>query len=108
MGKRPKSYYIRCAKIQKKDKSGLLTQNISGFLATCNNREKECVQEAYNILNEYADQIYGKEVLENSTTTLPGIPIRKNNIWRATRPSELTPMVFNTGLTHLGSEASIL
>ena len=28
-------------------------------------------------------------------------------IWRPSRLSELTPMVFNTGLTHLGLEASI-
>ena len=27
--------------------------------------------------------------------------------WRPPRLSELTPMIFNTGLTHLGSEASI-
>ena len=29
------------------------------------------------------------------------------DIWRPSSPSELTPMIFNTGLTHLGSEASI-
>ena len=29
------------------------------------------------------------------------------NIWWPPSLSELTPMVFNTGLTHLGSEASI-
>ena len=28
-------------------------------------------------------------------------------IWRPPSLSELTPMVYNTGLTHLGSEASI-
>ena len=28
-------------------------------------------------------------------------------IWRPPSQSELTPMVFNTGLTHLGSDASI-
>ena len=32
-------------------------------------------------------------------------PIR--NIWRPPTLSELTPMMFNMGLTHLGSEASI-
>ena len=29
------------------------------------------------------------------------------DIWMPPSLSELTPMVFNTGLTHLGSEASI-
>ena len=31
----------------------------------------------------------------------------KHEKWRPPSLSELTPMVFNTGLTHLGSEASI-
>lgn len=30
-----------------------------GFLATCNFREKDCVRECYNILNQYADELYG-------------------------------------------------
>lgn len=29
---------------------------IKGFLATCNFREKDCVRECYNLLNEYADK----------------------------------------------------
>ena len=31
----------------------------------------------------------------------------KNHIWRPPSVSELNPMVFNTGLTYLGSETSI-
>jgi len=38
-----------------------LTENMTGFLMTCNNREKETVREAYNLFNEYADLLYGKE-----------------------------------------------
>ena len=30
------------------------------------------------------------------------------NIWRPSNQSELTPVIFNMELTHLGSEASIL
>lgn len=30
----------------------------AGFLLTCNNREKECVRESYNLLNEYIDKLY--------------------------------------------------
>lgn len=30
-----------------------------GFLATCNFREKDAIREAYNILNSYADELYG-------------------------------------------------
>nr|CAG4641303.1 EOG090X0GPG [Eulimnadia texana] len=32
-----------------------------GFICTSNNRERECVREAYNVLNEYADILYPKE-----------------------------------------------
>ena len=35
------------------------------------------------------------------------ICMNKYNIWRPPRLSELTQMIFNTGLTHLGSGASI-
>lgn len=34
-----------------------LEPGIRGFLATCNMREKDCVRECYNLLNEYADQV---------------------------------------------------
>lgn len=32
-----------------------------GFLATTNFRERECARECYNLLNHYADQLYGPE-----------------------------------------------
>ena len=31
-----------------------------GFLLTSNNREKDSIREAYNLLNEYADTLYGR------------------------------------------------
>ncbi|XP_055306819.1 THUMP domain-containing protein 1 homolog [Sitodiplosis mosellana] len=46
-----KKYY----KNQNKPKN-FLEPGIRGFLATCNFREKDCVRECYNLLNEYADQ----------------------------------------------------
>lgn len=33
-----------------------------GFLATCNFREKDCIRECYNILNQYADELYGSSI----------------------------------------------
>lgn len=60
--KRPKSYYVQLAKKQKTHHN-VLSPGLTGFLCTCNDRERECVLEAYNILNEYADQLYGKEVM---------------------------------------------
>ena len=65
MGKRQKSYYRKCAKKQKFSNDNILSPGMSGFIATCNDREKQCVREAYNLLNKYADKLYGKEVMEN-------------------------------------------
>ncbi|XP_033157580.1 THUMP domain-containing protein 1 homolog [Drosophila mauritiana] len=36
-----------------------------GFFATCNINEKACVRECYNLLNHYADILYGSEKPEN-------------------------------------------
>jgi len=36
-----------------------------GFFATCNINEKACVRECYNLLNHYADILYGPEQPEN-------------------------------------------
>lgn len=36
-------------------KLNILEPGIKGFLATCNFREKECVRECYNLLNEYVE-----------------------------------------------------
>lgn len=38
-----------------------------GFIVTCNDREKEAVKEVYNILNEYAEKLFGPEEIQNKT-----------------------------------------
>uniref|UniRef100_A0A336MYQ5 CSON003151 protein n=1 Tax=Culicoides sonorensis TaxID=179676 RepID=A0A336MYQ5_CULSO len=38
----------------------------SGFLVTCNFREKDCVRESYSVLNEFADMLYGKQECSDS------------------------------------------
>ena len=39
-----------------------LDADMKGFLMTCaNNRERDCVREAYGLLNTYADKLYGPE-----------------------------------------------
>lgn len=45
----------------KKKREFVLKPGLKGFLCTCNSREKDCVRESYNILNEYADSLYGEE-----------------------------------------------
>lgn len=42
----------------KKKHRNYLAPGMKGFICTCNFREKECVKESYNILNEYADEIF--------------------------------------------------
>lgn len=48
--KRPKSFYIQSAK---RPRHGTLEPGMKGFLCTSNGFEKDCVKEAYNLLNEY-------------------------------------------------------
>ncbi|XP_076064036.1 THUMP domain-containing protein 1 homolog [Oratosquilla oratoria] len=57
--KRRRSYYVTFAKRQRHMRNAL-APNMVGFLCTCNDREKECVKEAYHVLNQFADQLYGK------------------------------------------------
>ena len=64
--KRKKSYYVQCSHKKGASRLQALEPGMRGFLITCNNREKEAVREAYNLLNEYADQLYGQE---NQVTT---------------------------------------
>lgn len=45
----------------KRSKHIALEPDMKGFICTCNENEKGCIKEAYNILNEYADQLYGSE-----------------------------------------------
>lgn len=44
----------------KKSKCASLEPGMRGFLITCND-EHRCVKEAYNLLNEFADDMYGPE-----------------------------------------------
>lgn len=64
--KRSRSYYIQCAKRQKK--GTVLGPDMVGFMCTCNYNERDCVREAYNVLNEFADKLYGKESLDSTVT----------------------------------------
>ncbi|KAH9504018.1 THUMP domain-containing protein 1 [Bulinus truncatus] len=59
--KRSKSYYKKCAHGAKRARQGAhtLEPGSKGFLVMCNNNESGAVRESYNILNEYADSLYG-------------------------------------------------
>ena len=58
--RKQKQYYVNQAKRAKFEKRKL-HPGLRGFLCTTNNKERECVREAYNLLNEYANQMYGAE-----------------------------------------------
>ena len=58
---RKQAYFKAVKKTRKYEAGRVLKEGMAGFLLTCNNREKEAVREAYNILNEYADVLYGPE-----------------------------------------------
>ncbi|XP_064618188.1 THUMP domain-containing protein 1-like [Liolophura sinensis] len=69
--KRSKAYYIKCAK-QKKFKRNVLDVEMKGFLVTCNSHEDQAVRECYNLLNEYADKLYGPEQLSGEKSSAAG------------------------------------
>lgn len=59
--KKRKKYFSHQGNDFKRRKRLSLECGMKGFLCTCNFREKDCVREAYNLLNEYADKLYGVE-----------------------------------------------
>ncbi|XP_015610113.1 THUMP domain-containing protein 1 homolog isoform X2 [Cephus cinctus] len=46
---------------QKKRRQYVLEPGMTGFLCTCNFREKDCIRDAYKLLNEFADELYGSD-----------------------------------------------
>jgi len=58
--RKDKSYYVNAAKKAKMAKYRMVP-GAKGFLLFCNHHEKETVREGYRILNQFADEIYGKE-----------------------------------------------
>ncbi|XP_075035827.1 THUMP domain-containing protein 1 [Mixophyes fleayi] len=59
--KRGKAQYVGSAKRHKSCKQ--LEVGMQGILITCNMNERKCVGEAYSLLNEYGDHLYGAEKL---------------------------------------------
>lgn len=51
--RKKKNFYFR-----KRRNKYFLEPGFRGFFCTCNFREKDCVREVYNLLNEYADKLY--------------------------------------------------
>uniref|UniRef100_A0A1Q3EX62 Putative thump domain-containing protein 1 n=1 Tax=Culex tarsalis TaxID=7177 RepID=A0A1Q3EX62_CULTA len=54
-----RNYYAKAADYHRK-KPAYLEPGQRGFLVTCNMRERDCTRDAFRLLNEYADELYGK------------------------------------------------
>lgn len=57
--KRKINYFQKPGNYQKKRKQFSLESGMTGFLCTCNFHEKDCIRDAYKLLHEFADEIYG-------------------------------------------------
>ncbi|XP_012867227.1 PREDICTED: THUMP domain-containing protein 1 [Dipodomys ordii] len=63
-GKRKsKAQYLQAKRARRCDVGGSrqLEPGLQGILITCNMNERKCVEEAYSLLNEYGDDLYGPE-----------------------------------------------
>ncbi|KAI5139921.1 THUMP domain-containing protein 1 isoform X2 [Manis pentadactyla] len=63
-GKRKgKAQYVQAKRARRSDGGGprQLEPGLQGILITCNMNERKCVEEAYSLLNEYGDDLYGPE-----------------------------------------------
>lgn len=63
-GKRKsKAQYVQAKRARRGDGGGprQLEPGLQGILITCNMNERKCVEEAYSLLNEYGDDLYGPE-----------------------------------------------
>ncbi|XP_053684825.1 THUMP domain-containing protein 1 homolog [Sabethes cyaneus] len=55
------NYYGKGKKVRKPSgRTGSLQVGQRGFMVTCNYQERDCLRDSYRLLNEYADELYGK------------------------------------------------
>lgn len=59
--KRSKKRYVAGHHSKRWKGSRELEVGMQGILITCNMNERKCTAEAFNLLNEYADKLYGPE-----------------------------------------------
>ncbi|KAM9770311.1 THUMP domain-containing protein 1 [Menidia menidia] len=64
--KRSKKHYAAGHHNKRWKGSRELEVGMQGILITCNMNERKCTAEAFNLLNEYADQLYGPEKLSDN------------------------------------------
>ncbi|XP_008571601.1 PREDICTED: THUMP domain-containing protein 1 [Galeopterus variegatus] len=61
--RRGKVQYVQAKRARRCDAGGprQLEPGLQGILITCNMNERKCVEEAYSLLSEYGDDLYGPE-----------------------------------------------
>ncbi|XP_048350551.1 THUMP domain-containing protein 1 [Sphaerodactylus townsendi] len=59
--RRGKAQYVPAAKRARADAGRQLEVGMCGILITCNMNQRKCVAEAYSLLGEYGEQLYGPE-----------------------------------------------
>ncbi|KAM4751458.1 THUMP domain-containing protein 1 [Anableps anableps] len=64
--KRSKKRYVSSQQGKRWKGSRELEVGMQGILITCNMNERKCTAEAFNLLNEYADELYGPEKLQDN------------------------------------------
>ncbi|XP_008292114.1 THUMP domain-containing protein 1 [Stegastes partitus] len=64
--KRSKKRYVAGHHSKRWKGSRELEVGMEGILITCNMNERKCTAEAFNLLNEYADKLYGPEKLQEN------------------------------------------
>lgn len=72
--KRSKAYYMGAAKRQRNN-GHVLDVNQKGFFITCGNgngRTKSCINEAYALLGQFADSLYGSEEIQIESSEKDG------------------------------------
>lgn len=67
--RKKKKFYFR-----KRRNKYFLEPGFRGFFCTCNFREKDCVKEVYNLLNEYAGKLYPDLEAEGTAVAAPAAP----------------------------------
>ncbi|XP_011495962.1 PREDICTED: THUMP domain-containing protein 1 [Ceratosolen solmsi marchali] len=70
--KKRKNYFSNEGTDKKKKKRLALENGMRGFLCTCNFRERDCIREAYNLLNEYSDKICESQKKQLETLDIEG------------------------------------
>uniref|UniRef100_UPI00358E0AA6 THUMP domain-containing protein 1 n=1 Tax=Myxine glutinosa TaxID=7769 RepID=UPI00358E0AA6 len=60
--KRSKNWYRSSGAAKRARRGGPLAVGMEGFLVTCNYMEQKCAVEAFDVLTDYAENIFGQEV----------------------------------------------